>query len=267
MQSKAISRGRPHVRREPVRWPPFRAPPRPAKCPPPRNRCSRREGRHRFPGGGHGQEGRVAKGADHEGRVPLFQRRCIHAVRQGGAGAQGFAPGLCPDRRTRRLANPHHPDLAAFVEAQTSIFLATATADAQPYIQHRGGPPGFLRVLDEATIGFVDFAGNRQYITQGNLTDNPKAYMFLIDYAQRKRVKIWGEARIVEDDAALTAQLMPEGYKARPEQVILFTVSAWDMNCSQHIPQRFEAADVAAALAKRDGQIEALQEEIRQLRG
>lgn len=91
--------------------------------------------------------------------------------------------------------------------------------------------------------------------------------MFLIDYAQRKRVKIWGEARIVEDDAALTAQLMPEGYKARPEQVILFTVSAWDMNCSQHIPQRFEAADVAAALAKRDGQIEALQEEIRQLRG
>ena len=159
------------------------------------------------------------------------------------------------------------PDLATFVEAQTSIFLATVNADGQPYIQHRGGPAGFLRVLDETTIGFVDFAGNRQYITQGNLTDNPKAHLFLIDYAQRKRVKIWGEACIVEDDAALMAQLVPEGYKARPEQVILFTVSAWDMNCPQHIPQRFDAADVATALAERDRRIEALEAEIKRLRG
>ena len=159
------------------------------------------------------------------------------------------------------------PDLAGFIAAQTSVFLATANAEGQPYIQHRGGPAGFLRVLDDRTIGFVDFAGNRQYITQGNLADNPKAYLFLIDYAQRRRIKIWGEARVVEGDPALTAKLMPDGYEARPEQVILFTVSAWDSNCPQHIPQRFEAADVAAALAARDKRIADLEAEIKLLRG
>lgn len=157
------------------------------------------------------------------------------------------------------------PDLATFIEAQVSVFLATATADGQPYIQHRGGPPGFLRVLDERTIGFADFAGNRQYVTQGNLADNDKAYLFLIDYAQRKRVKIWGTARVVEDDAVLAPKLTPGGYKARLEQLILFTVSAWDVNCPQHIPQRFEAADVAAALAERDARIKALEAEIERL--
>jgi predicted pyridoxine 5'-phosphate oxidase superfamily flavin-nucleotide-binding protein len=157
------------------------------------------------------------------------------------------------------------PDLVPFIEAQTSIFIATANATGQPYIQHRGGPPGFLRVLDEKTLGFVDFAGNRQYITQGNLADNPSAHLFLIDYAQRQRVKIWGQARVVEDDAALTARLMPNGYKARAEQVVLFTVSAWSANCSQHIPLRFEAADVAAALADRDKRIEALEAELERL--
>jgi predicted pyridoxine 5'-phosphate oxidase superfamily flavin-nucleotide-binding protein len=158
------------------------------------------------------------------------------------------------------------PDLARFIAAQTSVFLASANAEGQPYIQHRGGPPGFLRVIDEETIAFVDFAGNRQYITQGNLADNPRAYLFLIDYAHRRRVKIWGEARVVEGDVELTAKLMPEGYKARPEQVILFTVSSWDTNCPQHIPQRFDAADVAAAIADRDKRIAALESEIKQLR-
>ena len=158
------------------------------------------------------------------------------------------------------------PELADFIQSQTSIFLATANAEGQPYIQHRGGPAGFLRVLDHKTIGFADFAGNRQYITQGNLADNPKAHLFLIDYAHKQRLKIWGEARVVENDDALTAQLMPQGYRARPEQVILFTVAAWDANCPQHIPQRFEAADVAAALAERDSRIEALQAEIKRLR-
>ena len=158
------------------------------------------------------------------------------------------------------------PDLARFIEAQTSIFLATANRDGQPYIQHRGGPPGFLRVLDETTIGFADFAGNRQYVTQGNLADNSKAQLFLIDYAQRRLIKIWGTARVVEGDAALTAKLMPEGYKAHPEQVILFTVSTWNANCQQHIPQRFEAADVAAALEERDKRIAALEAEVERLR-
>jgi predicted pyridoxine 5'-phosphate oxidase superfamily flavin-nucleotide-binding protein len=158
------------------------------------------------------------------------------------------------------------PDLADFLAAQTSVFLATVNAEGQPYIQHRGGPPGFLRVIDDHTIGFVDFTGNRQYITQGNLADNPKAHMFLIDYAHRRRVKIWGEARVVEGDADLIARLMPQSYKARPEQVILFTVSAWDANCPQHIPQRFDVADVEAALAERDRRIEALQGEVERLR-
>lgn len=157
------------------------------------------------------------------------------------------------------------PDLAGFIETQTSVFLATANAEGQPYIQHRGGPEGFLRVLDDKTIGFADFAGNRQYITQGNLADNPKAYLFLIDYMHRRRVKIWGEARVVEGDAALTARLMPDGYKGRLEQVILFSVSAWDTNCPQHIPQRFEAADVAAALTERDARIQTLEAEIERL--
>jgi uncharacterized protein len=159
------------------------------------------------------------------------------------------------------------PDLARFIAQQASIFLATVNAAGQPYIQHRGGPPGFLRVLDERTLGFADFSGNRQYITQGNLAENPKAHLFLIDFAQRRRVKIWGEACVVEDDAALTARLMPDGYKARPEQAILFTVSAWNANCSQHIPHRLEAADVAAALAERDTRIRMLEAELARLRG
>jgi predicted pyridoxine 5'-phosphate oxidase superfamily flavin-nucleotide-binding protein len=146
-----------------------------------------------------------------------------------------------------------------------AVFLATVNADGQPYIQHRGGPPGFLHVLDENTIAFADFAGNRQYITQGNLADNPKVHLFLIDYAHRQRVKIWGEARVVEGDRTLVAQLMPEGYRARPEQALLIKVTAWDANCPQHIPQRFEAADVAAALAERDRRIEALEAEIKRL--
>jgi predicted pyridoxine 5'-phosphate oxidase superfamily flavin-nucleotide-binding protein len=158
------------------------------------------------------------------------------------------------------------PDLAIFIEAQTSIFLATVSAEGQPYIQHRGGPAGFLRVLDDKTIGFVDFSGNRQYITQGNLADNPKSHLFLIDYTQRRRIKIWGEARVVEGDLELIKKLMPDRYKARPEQVIIFTVAAWDVNCSQHIPQRFEAAEVAAALAERDKRIATLEAELAQLR-
>jgi predicted pyridoxine 5'-phosphate oxidase superfamily flavin-nucleotide-binding protein len=158
------------------------------------------------------------------------------------------------------------PDLKDFIEAQPSIFLATVSAEGQPYIQHRGGPPGFLRVLDDKNIGFVDFSGNRQYITQGNLADNSKAHLFLIDYTRQRRIKIWGQARIVEGDAKLIAELMPDGYKTRSEQVVIFTVSAWDANCPQHIPRRFEAADVAAALAEREERIKALEAEIRLLR-
>jgi len=158
-------------------------------------------------------------------------------------------------------------DLAAFIAETTSFYLATAAADGQPYIQHRGGPKGFLKVLDSRTLAFADYKGNRQYITQGNLSENPQAYIFIMDYAHRRRVKIWGTARAIEDDPALTESLMPSGYKARPEQAILFTISAWDTNCPQHIPQKFDAADVAAALASRDARIAELEAELARLKG
>ena len=158
------------------------------------------------------------------------------------------------------------PELKEFIEAQTSAFLATANSSGQPYIQHRGGPAGFLRVLDDHTIGFVDFSGNRQFITVGNLAENSKAQLFLMDYTHQQRIKIWGEARVVEGDEELIGRLMPQGYKARPAQVILFKVVAWDANCSQHIPQRFEATEVAEALAERERRIQTLEAEVRQLR-
>jgi predicted pyridoxine 5'-phosphate oxidase superfamily flavin-nucleotide-binding protein len=157
-------------------------------------------------------------------------------------------------------------DLAAFIGEQTSFFLATASAAGQPYIQHRGGPAGFIRILDKTTLAFADFAGNRQYITQGNLSENPKAYIFLIDYVHRRRIKIWGEAKVIEDDPALVASLMPRGYKARPEQAILFTVKAWDMNCPQHIPQKLDVADVAAVINARDQRIAELEAEVVELK-
>jgi predicted pyridoxine 5'-phosphate oxidase superfamily flavin-nucleotide-binding protein len=158
-------------------------------------------------------------------------------------------------------------DLTAFLAETNSLYFATASADGQPYIQHRGGPKGFIRILDKNTLAFADYSGNRQYITQGNLSENPKANIFVMDYAHRRRVKIWGEARVVDDDPALTKSLMPQGYKARPEQVILFKVSAWDTNCPQHIPQKFDAADVAAALALRDARIAELEAELATAKG
>jgi len=156
-------------------------------------------------------------------------------------------------------------DLREFIETQTTLFMATANLEGQPYIQHRGGPPGFLHVLDEHTLAFADFTGNRQYVSTGNLADNPKAQLFLMDYARRQRVKIWGEAR-VEGDPALIRRLMPSGYGARAEQAIVFTVKAWDANCPQHIPQLLPADEVAAAIAARDARIQALERELAALR-
>jgi predicted pyridoxine 5'-phosphate oxidase superfamily flavin-nucleotide-binding protein len=158
-------------------------------------------------------------------------------------------------------------NLAGFLAETRSFYLATASAEGQPYIQHRGGPKGFVKILDKNTLAFADYSGNRQYITQGNLSENPKAHIFVMDYVHRRRVKIWGEARVVEDDPALMRSLMPQGYKARPEQVILFRIAAWDTNCPQHIPQKFDAGDVAAALAVRDGRIAELEAELAALKG
>jgi uncharacterized protein len=151
------------------------------------------------------------------------------------------------------------PDLAAFVASRNSFLLATASADGQPYIQHRGGPAGFLRVLDAHTLGFADFRGNRQYISLGNLSENPKAYLFLIDYTLRQRIKIWGTATVVEDDPALLERLRPDGYAGTPEQAILFHVAAWDANCPQHIPLMLDGHDVATMIEERDRRIMALE--------
>jgi predicted pyridoxine 5'-phosphate oxidase superfamily flavin-nucleotide-binding protein len=158
-------------------------------------------------------------------------------------------------------------DLATYIAERDSFYLATASAAGQPYIQHRGGPKGFLRVIDEHTLGFADFRGNRQYITTGNLAENDKAYLFLMDYTHRRRVKIWGRARVVEDDLALIESLAVPGYEGKPEQAILFTIEAWDTNCPQHIPQMFAAADVAAAIERLQGRIEELEAEVAKLRG
>ena len=157
-------------------------------------------------------------------------------------------------------------NLAAFLAQTNSFYFSTASADGQPYIQHRGGPKGFIKILDKNTLAFADYKGNRQFITQGNLSENPKAHIFVMDYAHRQRIKLWGEARIVEDDTALLQSLMPKGYKARPEQAILFRLSAWDLNCPQHIPQKFDAEDVAGALAFRDERIAKLEAELAALK-
>jgi predicted pyridoxine 5'-phosphate oxidase superfamily flavin-nucleotide-binding protein len=157
--------------------------------------------------------------------------------------------------------------LAKFIAGLRSFYLATASKDGQPYVQHRGGPPGFLRVIDETTLAFADFAGNRQYVTTGNLAENPRAMLFLMDYQHRRRVKIWGQARVVEDDPELIARLFPEDYGARPEAAILFTVEAWDANCPQHIPQLLFVEDVAAAIGVLEERIAALEAENARLRG
>ena len=174
--------------------------------------------------------------------------------------ARGSREGYARMERRGGWQTEVTPDVAAFIARSRSFYLATASADGQPYIQHRGGPPGFLRVIDPETLAFADLAGNRQYITLGNLSENPRAQIFLMDYANQRRVKIWGEARVVADDPALLVMLAPEG--ARAEQAIMFRVTAWDANCPQHIPQRFEAEDVAAALARKDARIAELEAQL-----
>jgi predicted pyridoxine 5'-phosphate oxidase superfamily flavin-nucleotide-binding protein len=158
------------------------------------------------------------------------------------------------------------PELADFVARARSFYLATASRDGQPYIQHRGGAPGFLRVLDANTLAFANFAGNRQYITAGNLAENPQAFIFLMDYANRQRIKIWGRARVVEDDGELLSRLFPAGYRARAEHAILFAVAAWDRNCPQHIPQLFPAEDVGEAIDRLNARIAQLEAENARLR-
>src|SRR5205085_2030091 len=158
------------------------------------------------------------------------------------------------------------PELAAFIAEQDTAFLGTATAAGAPYIQHRGGPKGFIKIVDERTLGFADYRGNRQYITVGNLSENERAHLFLIDFSRRQRIKLWGRARVVENDDALLTRLFDQGYKAKPERVILFTIEAWDVNCSQHITARLTADEVEGLLGTVQERIAALQAENARLR-
>lgn len=157
-------------------------------------------------------------------------------------------------------------DLARFIARRDSFYLATVSQDGYPYIQHRGGPRGFLKVLDEGTLGFADFTGNRQYISAGNLDGNDRVHLFFMDYADRQRIKLWGRARTVDDDPDLVARLMPEGYRARPERAIVITVQAWDVNCPQHIPDLYPAEIVQQATAGLTARIAALEAENAELK-
>jgi predicted pyridoxine 5'-phosphate oxidase superfamily flavin-nucleotide-binding protein len=156
-------------------------------------------------------------------------------------------------------------DLAQFLASVDTAYLATTNAAGQPYAQHRGGPKGFIRILGPKTLGFADYRGNRQYVTTGNLAENDRAFLFLMDYAHRRRVKLWGRAR-VSDDPQVIARLMPEGYQAKPEQAILFEVEAWDINCPQHIPQKVDASDVERVLGELQRRIAELEAENAALR-
>ena len=185
---------------------------------------------------------------------------------QAAMAARGSIAGY-----TRKIATGYPdkitPDLAGFIAELDTAFLATTSAEGAPYIQHRGGPKGFIKVLDEKTLGFADFAGNRQYITITNLEGNDRAFLFLLDFANRQRIKVWGRARVVENDPKLMEGLVDPGYRARPERAILFTVEAWDINCSQHITERYTAAEVAVAVSGLRDRITALEAELANVRG
>jgi predicted pyridoxine 5'-phosphate oxidase superfamily flavin-nucleotide-binding protein len=174
------------------------------------------------------------------------------------------------ERYERRMAEGFPdtvtPELAIFIAEQDTAFFGTATADGAPYIQHRGGPKGFIKIVDERTLGFADFRGNRQYITLANLSENDRAFLFLLDPARRQRIKLWGRARVIENDPVLVEKLFDAGYKAKPERAILFTIEAWDVNCSQHIVTRYSEADIEEALTTVQAKISELQAENASLR-
>jgi predicted pyridoxine 5'-phosphate oxidase superfamily flavin-nucleotide-binding protein len=155
------------------------------------------------------------------------------------------------------------PELEAFLADLDMFYLGTANAQGQPYIQYRGGSPGFLKKIDEKTVGVADFGGNRQYITLGNLSENPKAFIFLMDYARSQRIKLWGHARVVEGDPALLERLRDSSYLGKVERAILFEIEAWDVNCPQHIHKRFSQRQVAPIIERLQGRIAELEAKLK----
>ncbi len=158
-------------------------------------------------------------------------------------------------------------DLREFLSAIDTFFLATASADGRPYVQHRGGPPGFLKTIGSDMLAFADFAGNRQYITLGHLKENDRAHIFIPHFATQQRVKLWGRARVVEGDVELMERLVDPAYKARPQRAIVFRLEAWDSNCRQHIKPRYTEAEIAPAVDQLAKRIKELEEEVARLKG
>ena len=148
---------------------------------------------------------------------------------------------------------------AGFIAAQRSFYIATVSETGWPYLQHRGGPRGFLKVLDDKTLAFADFAGNRQMVSVGNVATNDRVALILIDYANRVRLKLLGRLAISDlaPGDALAGQLLEPGYRARPQRAMVITVAGFDWNCPQHIPVRIDADEVQQALDERDARIEA----------
>lgn len=157
-------------------------------------------------------------------------------------------------------------DLRRFIAARDSFYMATVSETGHPYIQHRGGPHGFLKVLDDRTLAFADFSGNRQYITTGNLDGDARVHLLFMDYANSQRIKLWGRARVVDDDPELLERLMPDDYRARAERAIVITVEAWDVNCPQHIPGLYPEEIVRQASAKLSARIAELEAENAELK-
>jgi hypothetical protein len=157
-------------------------------------------------------------------------------------------------------------DLRQFLGVIDTFFFATASADGRPYIQHRGGPPGFLKTIGSHTLAFADFAGNRQYITLGHLRENDRAHMFILHFATQQRLKLWGRARVVENDTELMERLVDPSYRAKPQRAVVFTLEAWDINCTQHIVPRYSEAEIAPGINKLVARIKELEEEVAQLK-
>ncbi len=179
----------------------------------------------------------------------------------------GSRAGYARRAEKRDWSDSVTPELKAFLAERDSFYLATASAEGRPYIQHRGGPAGFLKVLDDKHLAFADFGGNKQYISAGNLSENDRASIFLMDYANRQRIKLWGRARVVEDDAELLERLADPGYAAKPERAMVFEIEAWDVNCPQHITPRYTEAQIAPAIAKLQCRIAELEAEVAELKG
>jgi predicted pyridoxine 5'-phosphate oxidase superfamily flavin-nucleotide-binding protein len=184
---------------------------------------------------------------------------------QAQNGVAALWEGLQVDRGFDRFTENE----AAFISARDSFYMATVSESGWPYVQHRGGPAGFLKVLDETTLGFADFRGNRQYLSLGNLAADDRAALILVDYPNQARLKILAHAETLALDADpdLAARLVPSGYKARPERLFRLRLETFDWNCAQHIQPRFTPDEIETAIAPLRARLGALEAELRRLRG